>query len=184
MVDPLPAPDALPLGADAILRLLRPADATAMFELVDRNRPWLRQWLPWIDAAQSPVNSRSFIIAATEQVRLREGFHCGIIERGNLAGVIGLQRIDWANRKTAIGYWLGRNFTGRGLMTRAVEAVTTWCITELDLYRIEIRCAVGNAPSRRIPERLGFRLEGILRSSEWLYDHYVDHAVYSRLAEE
>ena len=41
-----------------------------------------------------------------------------------------------------------------------------------------------NIKSRAIPERLGFKYEATLRQCEWLYDHYVDHAVYSMLASE
>ena len=46
------------------------------------------------------------------------------------------------------------------------------------------RAATGNAKSRAVPERLGFRLEGVARQSEWLYDHYVDHAIYAMLLED
>ena len=49
---------------------------------------------------------------------------------------------------------------------------------------MEIRCALDNAPSRAIPERLSFRLEGQLRQAEWIYDRFVDHAIYGLLAEE
>ena len=40
----------------------------------------------------------------------------------------------------------------------------------------------GEPPQPWIPERLGFRLEGRLRDAEWLYDHWVDYVVYTRLA--
>ncbi|TGV06666.1 N-acetyltransferase, partial [Mesorhizobium sp. M00.F.Ca.ET.186.01.1.1] len=53
-----------------------------------------------------------------------------------------------------------------------------------NLEKITIQAATGNAKSRAIPERLGFQLEGILRRNEFLYDHFVDHAVYSMLKEE
>jgi ribosomal-protein-serine acetyltransferase len=49
------------------------------------------------------------------------------------------------------------------------------------LNRITIECATDNSRSRAIPERLGFRLEGIVRGIEWLHDHYVDHAMYGLL---
>jgi ribosomal-protein-serine acetyltransferase len=53
---------------------------------------------------------------------------------------------------------------------------------ELDLNRVVISCATENKKSCAIPERLGFRQEGIQRQAEWLYDRFVDHAVYATLA--
>jgi len=55
---------------------------------------------------------------------------------------------------------------------------------ELRLNRVEVFCATDNVKSRAIPERLGFKQEDVIRQAEWLTDHYVDHAVYSILAEE
>ena len=48
----------------------------------------------------------------------------------------------------------------------------------------EIRAAVGNARSRALPQRLGFREEGILREAERVGDAYLDVVVYSVLASE
>jgi ribosomal-protein-serine acetyltransferase len=55
---------------------------------------------------------------------------------------------------------------------------------ELGLNRVSIACAVENKKSCAIPERLGFRREGVKRQAEWLYDHFVDHVVYGALASE
>ena len=52
----------------------------------------------------------------------------------------------------------------------------------MGLHRVEIRCAIDNHRSRAVPHRLGFRLEGQMREAEWLYNHWVDHAVYAGLA--
>src|SRR5690625_199905 len=83
-----------------------------------------------------------------------------------------------------IGYWLDIEHQGKGIMTRAVRALTDYAFEEFDLNRVDIRAAVGNVKSRAIPERLGYKKEGVLRQSEWLYDHFVDHAVYSMLKSE
>ena len=53
-----------------------------------------------------------------------------------------------------------------------------------ELNRIEIRAAVGNARSRAIPERLGFKQEGTLREAERVGDAYLDAVVYSMLGSE
>jgi len=41
-----------------------------------------------------------------------------------------------------------------------------------------------NKKSRAIPKRLGFKEEGIIRQTEWLYDRFVDHVVYGMLIDE
>jgi ribosomal-protein-serine acetyltransferase len=52
------------------------------------------------------------------------------------------------------------------------------------LNRIEIAAAVGNVRSRAIPERLGFKLDGVLRERENVNGVMLDHAVYSQLRRE
>ena len=94
-------------------------------------------------------------------------------------GVTGFNSISKANRIGHIGYWLGEEYSGRGIMTRAVRALTDHGFATLELNRITIAAAVGNTKSRAIAERCGFRLEGIARGAEWLYDHFVDHAIYA-----
>jgi ribosomal-protein-serine acetyltransferase len=97
---------------------------------------------------------------------------------------VGHHYLDRPNRSTQLGYWLGEEFQGRGIMTRAVRALIELTFNTWRLNRIEIRCATGNQPSCRLAERLGACLEGTARDAEWLYDRFVDHRVYSILARE
>jgi ribosomal-protein-serine acetyltransferase len=172
------------LGDDAELRLLEESHAYALYQLTDANRAHLRQWLPWVDETTSVDDTRRFIRIATQQFASNQGYECGLWWRGELVGTIGNHRIDWRNGATSIGYWIGEAYQGHGLMTRACRALITHAFETLRLQRVEIRIATGNRRSRAIPERLGFREEGILRQVEWLYDHYVDHVVYGRLASD
>ncbi|MCI2430832.1 GNAT family N-acetyltransferase [Candidatus Acetothermia bacterium] len=166
------------------LRLLEERHTEELFALTDQNRAHLRQWLPWVDGTTSLEDTRKFIRFSLEQFARNEGFNAGIWYHGKLAGVIGHHKIDWANRKTSIGYWLGASFQGQGLMTKSCRAVVDYNLNELKLNRVEIRCAVENRKSRAIPERLGFTQEGVIRQAERLYDHFVDHVVYGMLASE
>ena len=174
----------LKLGDDLELRLLEERHSEDLFAVVDQNRQHLRQWLPWLDTNASPDDARSFIKSALDQFANNAGLVAGIWYRNRIAGVIGYNSIDWINRNAHIGYWLGARYQGKGIVTRACKALIDYAFNELELNRVEIRCATGNMKSRAIPKRLGFAQEGLVRQAEWLYDHFVDHAIYGMLASE
>jgi ribosomal-protein-serine acetyltransferase len=166
------------------LRTLAPSDAEALFTLTDQNRLYLQQWLPWLNSVLVVDDTLAFIQLAQSHAQDGKSYTFGIWEFDRLVGVVGHHLIDPVNRSTQLGYWLGQPFQGRGIMTRACRRLITFSFQDLYLQRIEIRCAPLNTPSRRIPERLGFRHEGTLRSAEWLYDHFVDLQIYGMLNQE
>jgi ribosomal-protein-serine acetyltransferase len=172
------------LGENTELRLLEERHAQELTDLTDRNREYLRAWLPWVDTSRTIEDRKNFIRGALKQFAENNGFTAGIWHEGRLAGVIGYHTIDWENRTTAVGYWLGEEFQGRGLVTAACRALVDHAFEELGLNRVSIACATENKKSCAIPERLGFRREGVVRQAEWLYDHFVDHVVYATLASE
>jgi ribosomal-protein-serine acetyltransferase len=69
-------------------------------------------------------------------------------------------------------------------MTEAVRALVAYAFEVWKLNRVEIRAAVANVRSRAIPERLGFKQEGVLRQAERIGDRFEDLVVYSMLAGE
>ena len=172
------------IDEDTELRLLEHRHAEQLFQLTDQSRESLREWLPWIDFTRTVADSKNFIGSILLQFSRNDGFQAGIWYRGELAGVIGLHGINWSNKSTSIGYWLGTEFEGKGLMTKACQAVVDYCFTELGLNRIEIRVATENIKSAAIPQRLGFQQEGRLQQAEWLYDKFVDHFVFGLIKEQ
>jgi ribosomal-protein-serine acetyltransferase len=163
---------------------LKISDADELFSLTEANRSYLRKWLPWLDAVRRVDDTRAFIRAAQLQIGRNNGAQLAIKSDGQIVGIIGHHQIDWRNRLTSLGYWLGASYQGRGLVTASCGALIDHAFNELRLNRIEIRCAVGNQRSRAIPVRLCFEEEGLFHDAEWLYDHFVDHAVYAMLAKQ
>jgi ribosomal-protein-serine acetyltransferase len=172
------------LSENTEVRLLEERHAQELTDLTDRNREHLRKWLPWVDTNRTVEDRKNFIRGALKQFAQNKGFVAGIWHDGRLAGVIGYDPIDWENRTTALGYWLGEEFQGNGLVTAACRALVDHAFLELKLNRVSIACATENKRSCAIPERLGFRREGVQRQAEWLYDHFVDQVVYAILASE
>lgn len=174
----------LRIDADLVLRQLSENDATPLFFAIDRNRKYLRQWLPWLDTSQGPADTLSFIRTALDQFSNNDGFAAGIWYKDGVVGTIGFHRVDWLNRSVEIGYWLSEDCQGKGIVTKACKAFIDHAFSEWHLHRVQIRCATGNTRSCRIPERLGFVKEGMQRHAEFLYDHYVDLVIYGMLEEE
>ncbi|KGX88156.1 GNAT family N-acetyltransferase [Pontibacillus litoralis] len=166
------------------LRLLQLRDAEAVFNLIDHNRSHLRTWLPWVDSTANITHTTAFIESTLNKFGNSDGFDAGIWYEGQLAGVIGLHYIDYNNRKTSIGYWLGESFQGKGIITEAAQALTNYALETLNLNRVEIRCATENAKSEAIPKRIGFTKEGTIQQAERLYDRYVDHHIYAMIQEK
>jgi ribosomal-protein-serine acetyltransferase len=174
---------ALEIGEGTCLRLLDEDDAPRLHSLIEANREALAQWLPWA-GGQTQEDTVAFIRGTREQVAGNDGFQAAVVAGGEIAGVIGFTALDWEDRVTRLGYWLGAEFQGRGTMTEAARALTDHGLSAWGLNRVEIRAAPGNRPSRAIPERLGFTEEGTLRGAQRVGSRYLDTVVYSMLAEE
>jgi ribosomal-protein-serine acetyltransferase len=159
-------------------------DAEEIFFIVDRDRGYLREWLPWVDKTVSVKDILHFIEQAQKQFDKKTGLIICIRSQGKIAGLIGFNFFDWNNRSTLLGYWLAQDQQGQGIMTRSCALLLNYAFTELSLNRVEIRCAVENKKSRAIPERLGFKNERTIRNGERLKDQVVDLIVYVILNQE
>lgn len=168
------------------LRLFTEEDTQELFLLTMQSRKHLQKWLGWIHAAYSIEDTHAFIRDTWEQIAKNGGhpLNFGIIYDGRIAGTIGFHTFNRLNRSASVGYWLGEPFVGKGIMTKSFYKLLEYGFESLHLHRIEVRAAEGNLKSRAIPERFGFKQEGVIREAEWLYDHYVNHVVYGLLKHE
>jgi ribosomal-protein-serine acetyltransferase len=166
------------------LRQFQMEDAEAVYAAADRNRAYLREWLPWVDRTRSAADIRDFIAARLEQFDRDQGPNAAIWLDGEIVGAVGCHPIDWLNRNCSLGYWLDATRQGKGVITRAVAGLIDYLFDDLGLHRITIQCGTGNHRSCAIPERLGFTREGVLREAEWVNDRWVDLVVWSMLAQD
>ncbi len=173
------------LDVDAQLALIEIQHAAALNSLIKNSYVHIREWSHWLK------NNEQTVGETEEWVRKNQlnfgsgnGYEIGIWYRGEIAGQIGYNYFDRENHRTEIGYWLGESFQGKGLIIRGCRALIDNAFKNMGFNRIEIKCDTENAKSRRIPEQLGFKLEGIARGSDRLHDSFRDLAVYSILADE
>lgn len=176
--------EALKIDDQVTLRQIDKSNVAQFFKLIQRNRNYLRQWLAWLDFTKTENDLLGFITRTTAEIAEEKSLCYLIWNQQEIVGIIHLREIDRSNKKAMIGYWVGEEFRGQGFAKKATKAVVEFAFEHLNLNRIEIRCATGNTASQAIPKSLGFKEEGVLRANEWLYDHFVDHLVFSTLASE
>ncbi|MGS2721568.1 GNAT family N-acetyltransferase [Paraglaciecola aestuariivivens] len=174
----------IPVNNQIHLALLVPEFAESLYSLTNKNRQYLKNWLSWLDLVNSLQDTQTFIETAIYHHNHNQGSSFAIFYQEKMVGVAGFNHIDHQHHWGAIGYWLDQEHTGKGIITQSVIQLIKYGFIEHQLDKIEIRCAEQNHKSRQIPERLGFTYEATLRQCEWLYNHYVDHAVYSLLRSE
>jgi ribosomal-protein-serine acetyltransferase len=173
----------LAVSDECQLRLLGPTDAEELYRLIEANRAYLARWMPWA-AGQTLGSTREFIALTRRQAAADDGFQAALVCKGAIIGMAGFHSVNWSHRSATIGYWLDERHQGRGLMTLAVRTLVDHAFGEWHLHRVEIRAATDNRRSRAIPERLGFRAEGVQREAERIAERYNDLAVYGLLAPE
>jgi len=125
-----------------------------------------------------------FIDRVSLQAEQQTGLVMLIHYQQSMVGVIGFNSIDHLHRVCEIGYWIDVDHQGLGIATRSTERLIDFAFKDLKLNKVSIPVATQNTKSRSIPEKLGFQIEGVSREAEWLYDHYVDHAMYAILLSE
>ncbi|SHM44305.1 GNAT family N-acetyltransferase [Gracilibacillus kekensis] len=172
------------IDEEVALKLIDLKDAEAVFKLTDQSREYLREWLPWVDKTIKVENTEEFIRESLKDYVEGKSLTTFILYQGKLAGAASYNKIDWQNKIVYIGYWLGKDYQGKGIMTRVARGLTEYAFTEMQFNKVVIEAATENKKSRSIPERLGFTEEGCIRQAEWIHDHYVDHIFYGMLADE
>ncbi len=174
----------LVVNEDLNLEPLRVEDADELHAVIDANRTHLREWLTWVDVHDSVRVSRAFVARMRRQYRDGTGLTFGLRQSGALVGIVGFNSLDDENRNGEIGYWLAASASGQGLMTSACRTLIRHGFEVLDLHRIVLEIATGNARSRAVAERLGCALEGVQREAQLLNGEWVDLGLWALLKSE
>lgn len=174
-----------PVDDTLALHLLEPEHAAELHALVHANAAHLGAFLPWASRPYEQEDARQFIEGNLKRFgQPNGGFGFGVREADRLVGMIGIHDVQPVSRACEIGYWLARDASGRGVMTRATQALLGMLFGTYRMQRAVVRMEPENTASRGVPERLGFRLEGTLRKAVERDGARRDHLQYTLLASE
>ena len=169
------------------LRRFRSADARPLSQAVGQSLPELSSWLPWAQGLYGLPEARIFIRGSNRSWRRGKAFDFSVRLKGETAqivGGVGIWHTSRIQKSGEIGYWIKSDFTGMGLATEAARALLPLGFEQMGLHRILMRIAVGNQPSRRVAEKLGFSYEGVAREEIMVRGKWMDHEVFSLLERE
>ncbi|MGN5954041.1 GNAT family N-acetyltransferase [Sphingobacterium lactis] len=158
--------------------------APELFQIIERNRNYLSEFLPWVPGMKLDSDFYGYISNAVIKNEEKYEASFTILYNEEAVGRIGLHHINWNNKNAAIGYWIDQDKNGKGIVINACKRLIKYGFEELNLNRIEIKAAVNNTKSQAIPQKLNFKEEGILRQAELVNDEYLDIKVFSMLKEE
>lgn len=123
----------------------------------------------------TPESLKTYVETALENYHLQTAFPFIVFDKrvGKYAGSTRYMNIDWRNRVLEIGStWIGREFQGTGLNRAMKNLMLDYGFDELGFEKVEFRIDERNVRSRMAVEKLGARLEGILRSNVFLLDGF------------
>lgn len=171
-------------GARVTLRLPQLSDYEQWYQLRLASRDFLRPFEPrWTEA---DLGRRVFVQRvkrAREEAEEGTDYSLFIFQpdgrRETLVGGVTLSNI---RRRAAqfvnLGYWMGQQYAGKGLMSEAVSLCLPFTFDTLDLHRIHAAFLPGNMASRRVLEKNGFVEEGFAENYLQINGRWEDHVLF------
>jgi RimJ/RimL family protein N-acetyltransferase len=123
-----------------------------------------------------------FIKSSYDEFRLRKAITFAIDSKNKLqsfqllSGTIGIKDIDYVDKKAKIGYWIGKQYQGKGIATECVKLVVKYAFDVLELEEISAYVFPNNNPSLRVLEKNGFVKE--INEYHYISNRYRNSLVY------
>jgi ribosomal-protein-alanine N-acetyltransferase len=101
-----------------------------------------------------------------------------------LIGAVGLRDIDTEHLQAELGFWIGREWWGKGYAREAAAAVIRFGFESLGLNRIYAHHMSRNPASGRVLLAAGMKREGVLRQRVRKWGVFEDVVLYAILRDE
>jgi ribosomal-protein-alanine N-acetyltransferase len=171
-----------------LLRPLRLRDAAEWRDARLANRAWLERWEATTPGMMVDDSGRGYVEAIRSlrrEARLGLCFPLVVIVDGRFSGQVTVGAITRGSANSAyLGYWIVERLAGRGIIPTALALVVDHCFGPAGLHRLEANIRPENAPSQRVVEKLGFRLEGTRERYIHIAGAWRDHLSYALTVEE
>ncbi|MBZ0097561.1 MAG: GNAT family N-acetyltransferase [Taibaiella sp.] len=148
------------------LRLIESGDLDAYYELIDNNRKRLEDFFAGTVALTKTKEDTARHLADVLDLQSKNKYFSFVVANnatGKLVSSIQVKSIDWSIPKAELGYYIDAACEGRGLVTKAVASIIDYCFNTHGFNKLYIRTHEKNIGSRKVAEKNGFIVEGIIR---------------------
>ena len=149
------------------IRPLSSNDAENYFLLVDKNRKRLEDFFAGtVSKNKTITDTHAFINDVTERAGKKIYFPFVIVDLATQKpiGYVDIKSIDWNIPKAELGFFIDEHYEGKGIISNAVSKMMEHCFKTLQIKKLFLRTHEKNTGSRKVAEKNGFILEGIIRS--------------------
>ena len=164
--------------------LVRPwqrSDAVALHAAAGESADVVKPWLDRLDTIRGLQDAETWMVASENHWRSATEYRFGVFDRrepGRCLGGANLQRLERVGRIAMLDGWVRASATGAGIATDAARLVVRFGLTAAEFDRIDLLVATGNGAASRVAEKLGARLEGLLRRRLQRRGKYVPAHLY------
>jgi RimJ/RimL family protein N-acetyltransferase len=149
-----------------IIRPINSDDVQSFFTLVETNRKRLEDFFAGTVSKNKNLDAtKAFIEEIIEKAEKRTYFPFAIIHNSTpgIVGYVDIKNIDWNIPKAELGCFIDEKYEGKGVSTEAVSKIIEYCFDVLQFNKLFLRTHETNTGSRKIAEKNGFEVEGIIR---------------------
>ena len=166
------------------LRSFNIDDTEVLMDCIHCNTAHLQTWIPWINPQNHLGQVQEFIHQQMQSLEHQEGMMLGIFKEEELVGMAGLQKWDHNLSMAEIGFWISQKHLRKGLMTQALERIIHFGFLDMQLQRVTATFPIANVKAHKLLERLGFKVEGVLRNHMLHHGLKTNMVVMGYLTEE
>lgn len=168
-------------GSKIGIRTFNDNDVVNFYEAATESILHMKEFMPWCHPEYSMKESEAWVTSRAQSWANAEeySFICYSLETNTLLGGVAINQINQCHKIGNIGYWVRKSALNQGVATEAVSLVSSFGFNTLGLNRLEIVTLPNNIVSRKVAEKSGAKLDGILSKRLLVFGEALDACMYS-----
>ena len=148
-------------------QLFDPGKGELFFNLIKNNEDRLEDFFPGtLSENKTLADTQDYCESVVQRIANKSYFPYTIQDdrTGRLIGLVDLKNINWKVPKGELGYFVDRDYAGKGLISKAVGLLVDYLVAEYGFKKLLCRANDQNIGSIKVALKNGFELEGTIRN--------------------